>query len=381
MDVKKVIIGSCVAIVLFGALFIGASIWILPRLMAWMPSPPPEPAPEPSSPVVTKGSGLFIRELLVEYVPTGTVTDIAFADLDSDGVPEIGIAGNSGAVLLDQHYNVKFSVSFKSRPKHVDIIDVEGDGNCEFINTGHWGSNPRLFDHDGSTRWSYGGAMPGVDDMCSGDIDGDGELEFVVGFNGRGGVHLLQADGKRQWKKPDGNVWHVEMVDTDGNGSLEILHSNARGEMKIRDAEGNVLSSTRPPGFLARFSLCNWPDKTGPQRVLHLDGDKLTVLNFDANVVAKLQATALEGAVTLAATPVRLKKNEREYFAAIAGVYVNDQATLWVYDANKKLIYEETIPEHCAAIAALDLDDSGTDAILVGGQGRIYEYTLQEQKG
>ena len=64
-----------------------------------------------------------------------------------------------------------------------------------------------------------------VDDTAAGDVDGDGRLEFVVGFNGGGGVRLLDSTEKMRWRKPDGNVWHVEIADLKGC----LLYTSARG--------------------------------------------------------------------------------------------------------------------------------------------------------
>src|SRR6185295_3356852 len=92
---------------------------------------------------------------------------------------------------------------------------------------------------DGARLWQPD-ALQGMDDLAAGDVDGDGVPEFVVGYNGDGGIHLHDAAGKRRWREDDGNVWHVEVVDTDGDGRCEIVHSNAGGDLTVRDASGKV---------------------------------------------------------------------------------------------------------------------------------------------
>jgi len=127
-----------------------------------------------------------------------------------------------------------------------------------------------------------------VDDMAAEDVDGDGELEFAVGFNGGGGVHLVEADGREAWHRPDGNVWHVEMVDADGDGRPEIVHSNAGGEMKIRNAQGDVMRQDRPPAYFSAFSLCRWPN--GKRHVLFSEEDTIWLLGLDGAAVAEVDA-------------------------------------------------------------------------------------------
>jgi hypothetical protein len=66
--------------------------------------------------------------------------------------------------------------------------------------------------------------------------------KVVVGFNGAGGLHLLNADGKELWKQDDGNVWHVEIAAVDEKSSKMIVHSNARGQLTLRDASGKIMA-------------------------------------------------------------------------------------------------------------------------------------------
>ena len=37
---------------------------------------------------------------------------------------------------------------------------------------------------------------------------------------------------------------------------------------------------------------------------------------------------------------------------------------------------EEVLPEACEAIAAVALDESGAESLLVGGQGKVWRYAL-----
>ncbi len=65
--------------------------------------------------------------------------------------------------------------------------------------------------------------------------------------------------GLLQWQQPDGNVWHVEIVDTKGDGNLQIVHSNAGGQITIRDQDGKVLRQSKPGNYFSSFSVCRWP--------------------------------------------------------------------------------------------------------------------------
>ena len=333
----------------------------------------PEALDEPR---VAMGAGLLTKTLFLRPAGIGAITDIARGQFDGKPGLEIGIAGNVRAMFVDDSGQMQSSITFdRQEITHVDIVDVEGDGACEFIYRGAWSSDAALIDHNGETRWTYGG-LPGVDDMCAGDVDGDGRLEFAVGFNGGGGVHLLDDDGKRIWRKPDGNVWHVEIVDTDGDGRPEIVHSSAGGDVTVRDGRGNQLSREEAPAYFSDFSLCPWPSKQGPTLLLYAEDDTVWILDFRAKAVAKLKAPESGELGEARGTPVRLRAGQADYLAVAVSYPVWHRAILYLYDPNGKLVYQEILPEACDSIAALALGRADREVILGGGRGEVWKYEL-----
>jgi hypothetical protein len=327
-------------------------------------------------PRIVVGAGLLTKGPFVESAGLGAITDIARGQFDGKPGLEIGIAGNVGAVFVDDSGQTQSSIVFdRQELTHVDIVDVEGDGVCEFIYRGAWGSDAALIDHSGETRWTYGG-LPGVDDMCAGDVDGDGLLEFAVGFNGGGGVHLLDDKGKRIWRQPDGNVWHVEMVDTNADGRPEIVHSSAGGDVTVRDGKGNELSREEAPAYFSDFSLCPWPTKQGPMLLLCAEDDTVWILDFRAKTVAKFKAPDSGKLGEARGTPVRLKAGQADYLAVAVSYPVWHRAILYLYDPGGKLVYQEILPEACDSIAALALGGGDREVVLLGGQGKVWKYEL-----
>jgi hypothetical protein len=327
------------------------------------------------APAVVTGSEFFSKKLFLEDARLGTVTDILAGKGGSTA--EITIAGSKGVLFADKNSNVKSSVMFSSRTSHVDIIDVGADGIYEFMNRGSWGCDASVIDHNGNAIWTYGG-LPGVDDMCSGDVDGDGKLEFVVGFNGGGGVHLLDENGKRKWKQPDGNVWHVELVDTNGDGKPEIVHSNAGGKITVRDHQGKIIRRSAPSPYFSGFSLCKWPTKSDREYALLSEDDTIWVFDFDARVVAQFKAPDCGTLGRARGTPVKIKSEESEYFAVIVEFGRWEKSILYVYSPSGELLYQEILPEACASIAAVPLDKSETETILIGGLGRVWQYKVRD---
>ena len=205
-------------------------------------------------PAVLLGGDKLQKSQVLNDPTLGSITDII---LNPSADSSLGVAGTGGAVFLDSAGAVTSRVKFASRVSSAHFVDVMGNSVWEFLNRGgHGWGDASLLDDRGNVVWTYGG-MPGVDDMAAGDVDGDGILDFVVGFNGSGGVRRLDRNGKLIWQQPGGNVWHVEVVDTDHDGKPEVLHSDASGAIAVRGADGHLLRQIRPGAYCAYFSICH----------------------------------------------------------------------------------------------------------------------------
>jgi hypothetical protein len=325
---------------------------------------------------VRVGAGLLRRGVYAQEPSLGSVTDIVAGELDPAPGPEIGVAGTGGALFLDDHAKRKAQVSFGGQASHVDMIDVEGDGVCEFMDRGSWGVPACVMDHQGRVLWTYGGGVAAVDDMGAGDVNGDGKLEFAVGFSGGDGVHLLDSGGHKLWQRPDSNAWHVELVDTNGDGKAEVVNSNARGEMTVRDAGGTTVAQGRPPAYFSHFSICRWPTTSSAPYALLAEEGTLWVLRFDSTVAAQMPAPDSGTLGTARGVPVVLAAGAPPYFASLADFANWGRSILYLHDAKGQLVYQEVIAGSCPAIAALRLAGATTDTLLVGGTGVVWRYEL-----
>jgi len=324
------------------------------------------------SPGVVKGAEFISKTLFIEKEQLGIISDITRGELDRNPGPEIGITGSRGTLLMDSNNKEISLILFSEKAGHVDMVDINGDGECEFMNRGGGWQPVSLFDHQGDKLWSYSPSQA-PNDMAAGDLDGDGTVEFVVA---NGGVHLLDKNGKKQWVEPDNNVWHVELVDTDQDGRPEIVHSNAAGQIRVRDNQGKILSQAKPSSYFSKFSLCRWPTQQDRVYALMWAEDKtIRLFDFDGKMMNDFKAPESVWVMGAWGLPVRLKPDEPEYFAVLVELRrVWNRSILYVYDEVGSLVFQEIIPETCKSIATFPSDKPGAEIILIGGEGKVWEY-------
>jgi hypothetical protein len=334
-------------------------------------------------PRVITGGGQFKKSTFYTAESLGEVTEILVGwPADREGAA-LTVVGNRGAHFLDRSGLLKKQVRFSKDVRcPIEVTRLDASGGYGFLTRYEsWAVDVILFDKQGQELWSYPrGVLKGIDDSVGGDLDGKGNLQVAIGFNGAGGVVLVDGEGKRIWQRADGNVWHVETLDTKGNGRKEILHSNARGQLLVRDASGEIIARYLPDHYVSDFALTRWGTESQASHILIpskeagdgcckpiilvLDARGKTVNRFDAPLGNFMQLTK--------GTPVRYAK-QAAYYAAVQSKGAWRRSMLFLYDADGKIAYQEILADSCLAIAALPEKEG--DRLLVGCSGKIWEYS------
>jgi len=328
------------------------------------------------NPRVVTGQGALAKRVVYEQPALLRVSEITRREQAATADFEWVVVGEGGAAFLGEDFQPRRTVRFSGFPLAPAMaVDLGGDGSTEFLSRSSFQSNVVLFDTNGKIRSSY--EMPAlVKIAAAGDVDGDGAAEIAVGFGGDTGVHLLSAEGRKLWEQPDGNVWHVEMADINDDGRAEILHSNAGGNLRIRDAAGSILHDYDLDVYVGDFSLTRWGGEAKSKHLLTLYDGFIYVVGFDGNIVARLEAPGSERMGDAYGTTVRLPNGTRYYAALLS--YFWDRAVLYVYDAEGRLVYHEVVGEKCGAVAAIPA--GAAERLLVGCQGKVWEYSAAKVK-
>lgn len=312
----------------------------------------------------------------------GTICQILVGwPADHEGA-DIAMVGNQGTDFVDAAGRVKKQVrmSIESRvPIEVARINQAGDYGY-LTREESWAVPVTLFDKVGHVLWRSGDQWPGVDDSVSGDFTGTGELSVVVGLNGHGGLVLLNARGKQVWKKDDGNVWHVEGLDTNGDGHDEIVHSNARGQLLLRNGNGDILAHYLPDSYVSNFVLTRWGGETKATHLLVPVSEvqegccksKIVILDSHGERVTE-RDNPLGGLFTrFSATPVQFNEGA-EYFAVLEDNSPDKRSMLTLYAQEGQIAYQEILGESCLGMAAYSTKN--TAGLLIGCADRVWEYS------
>ena len=333
-------------------------------------------------PRVITGGGLFEKTKFYAGETLGEISQILVGwPADREGAV-LTIVGNRGAHYLDARGELKKQVRFsESVGCPIEVARIDPSGDYGFL-TRHesWAVDAIFFDKQGQKLWSYpGGFLKGINDSVAGDVAGNGKLEVVIGFNGNGGLVLVDGEGKKVWQKTGWIVWHVETLDTNGNGRKQILHSNARGQLLVRSASGELIAHYLPDHYVSDFSLTRWGSELQASHILipskeNSDGcckPVILVLDSEGHTVAHLDAPLSDLMHRTRGTPVRYAKGS-EYYAVLQNHL--ERSVLFLFDSREQIAYEEVIGDSCLGIAALP--GNLGDRLLIGCSGKVWEYSL-----
>jgi FG-GAP-like repeat len=218
------------------------------------------------------GKGAFVAAAGSPFPAGKSPNDIAIADFDGDGKPDLAFANHDTpyvTVLIGDGRGAfrpapasPVTVQSRPHPHGIAAADFDGDGHVDFAVESWANDQVEVVFGIGGGRFRTPGRLFGVGKMPyqklrAGDVNGDGAPDIVTtNFEG-GNVTVLLGDGKGGFRDAPGSPFpagaapfSVALADVDKDGHLDLVVANfsGHGGDRSRDAV-NVLLGDGRGGF------------------------------------------------------------------------------------------------------------------------------------
>ena len=249
-------------------------------------------------------SGILNFGTRVDFTTGSSPFDMAVADLDGDGKPDLVVANYSSNTVSVYHntsttgslvagsFAAKVDFNTGSAPRGVTIGDVDGDGKPDIVVANYSSNTVSVFRNTATSGIIASSSFATKVDFTTSanpisvsinDIDGDGKPDLVVANSNASSISILRntsAAGSITTASFSSRVdfttasspWHVNTGDLDGDGKPEIVVANS-GASSV-----SVFHNIATPGNITTGSLAAKTDfttGTTPYRVAiaDIDGD------------------------------------------------------------------------------------------------------------
>jgi tetratricopeptide (TPR) repeat protein len=286
--------------------------------------------------------------------------EVGWVDVGGDRLRVVGTrAARVGAAAVAFQEPGDWTVAADLEP-----VDGAAAGAIAYLSRGGNASPVGTYDASGAILWRSPGA---AHRLAAGDLDADGALDLVVGATGRRGLERLDAAGARVWSARAKDVRSVELADLDGDGTLEILHGHAAGDLVVRSADGALRERRETAEPLGRFTL----DRDGAAPALVYAGES-GIHRLDLASGAELLFPTIHPvrAADVRGTAVRLAPDTAPVHAFLADFRTAERSFLALYDAGGTLLHETVLDAPCGALSVVRSDAEG-DVLAVGCRGRV----------
>lgn len=320
------------------------------------------------------------KDVFLNTPEIGVINGISY--LRDDGnifKPKLNIIGSYGRIIKNQRNNV--FVKFPASIDRVNLSKLEVN-KAHFVS---YSSPPAIYDINGNQLWKYdiNGQFMG---MASGNVNIDKEVEFIIASKSwsskgvrsnefKGKLELLDSKGILIWKINVPEIWHVEMLDIDGDNISEIIYSDYDGKLTVLNGNGSF--KLQYSNLIGRnFSIIKWPHKNSPDRFLVAKSNRILIYDLNGVVLAVLKAPGAHQ-YDISGISVELTKG-KVYFASIVKSKSSSMlAQLYIYNDLGSLIYHEKF----SALAPVLFSNSVglVDELLVGGVSSVWRYKIINQ--
>lgn len=290
-----------------------------------------------------------------------TIKDVAFTE---DGV----LVATLAAVLdLDRGFNERSRTSLVDSLYAVRLIDHDFNGRYAVFANSLKGAF--LFDLEGKEYWHFHSSNTIISSGCA-DLDEDGQMEFFLGHIFQG-VQMLESDGTSQWVSKGLNTWNLAPIYQKEQDQWCLAHSHASGKLNIVTPEGQSAEQLKIKGaYFSQFATISYPNPDSQSHLLFTEHGKHHIMQLNGEVVAKLPAPKSWNPGDVKATS--FWAGGEVYYAVLNSYDIRKRSVLYIYNEQKKIIYQEMLYDDCEYISFQYESDSSS--LYVGGIGKLYRY-------
>lgn len=239
-----------------------------------------------------------------KFIEPPLISNVAVADLDSDGLPDIIVCDcrNNTVSWIRQYpagtYTETVLASELIAPAHAQILDFDNDGDPDIMVAVLgllFPSNDKIgsvvvLENDGKSQFTkhvIAEKIARVSDVRTGDLDGDGDMDLAVAQFGYDDGETRWIENLGSWKFESHILQHlsgpinVELIDLDKDGDLDIISLVSQEWEEIYLFE-NLGKGNFKPRLLfgaknedygsSGISMADL-DKDGDQDILYTNGD------------------------------------------------------------------------------------------------------------
>ncbi len=317
-----------------------------------------------------------LSKRLVWETSLHTIREIHYGDCHPSPGREIIIVGYDGALLSSRDDRELASVEFATGLARPEVVDMTGDGRCEFLDRGMGWHSSGLLDHAGEVAWSLADES-GIEDIAAGDLDDDGLLDLVFAMNRDDGLRRYDHTGRLVWQVPVTVSNRVAIVDVDGDGRKEIVHNDNSDHIRVRDEHGNLVWETRVRRLpTVDFSIVEvGAPLLRPHLFFGFFSKESWITDFDGTPKRRFAGPL---GIDVRPAMVRFTPGAPISVALLfSEMHMRSPAVLQVYDEDDDVVFRAEHERACWAIATVPRAQGPGERLLVGCGHQVWEYSLE----